>query len=276
MTVTGVPTAPFTEEQIRKAHEILDEPPFVKVEGVINIRDFGDLLTNDGKTKIRSGFLFRSGELTRLTDSGKVALKSLGIKKIFDLRGAEEINVYRSATDVIDGIDIVHVTFPNLTKYETILKQFESDPEGAFDGIYTEILQYGTIPYRTILHHLRDRPDEPCLIHCTAGKDRTGVIAAVIQMLLGAKNEMIVKDYCLTEVGLQPAIPFLIERFSKIPLFRDNWAGFARSGRCEPQTIENIMKRINEEYGGVEAYVKGDIGLTDEDIAAIRKNLLIC
>ena len=42
-----------------------------------------------------------------------------------------------------------------------------------------------------------------------------------------------------------------------------------------PRTIENIIKRINEEYGGVDAYVKGDIGLTDEDIATIRKNLLI-
>ncbi|KLO11877.1 hypothetical protein SCHPADRAFT_998569 [Schizopora paradoxa] len=271
----------ITEEQILEARKILGAPPFLQVEGVINIRDFGKLPTNDEKSKIRGGVLFRSGELTRITDAGKSTLRDLGIKKIFDLRGEAEITAYGSATSVIDGVEVVPVSFPvaylvtETDKTEKRLKKFGTDPEGAFDDLYSDILKHGAVPYRTVLHHLRDKPEEPCLVHCTAGKDRTGVIAAVIQMLLDAKTELIMKDYCLTEVGLEPALPYLAERFNKIPLYRDNWAAFSRSGRCEPRTIENIMKRINEEYGGVESYVKGDIGLTDEDIAAIRRSLLV-
>lgn len=90
----------------------MEAPPFVKVEGVINIRDFGGLPTNDDNSKIRGGFLFRSGELTRITDSGKSTLRNLGVKKIFDLRGEAEIATYNSATSMIDDIEVVPVSFP--------------------------------------------------------------------------------------------------------------------------------------------------------------------
>lgn len=77
-----------------------------------------------------------------------------------------------------------------------------NDGTEGFQRAYADILEHGAGSYRTILLHLRDKPHEPCLVHCTAGKDRTGVIMALILQLVGVEDHLIAEEYALTEVGL--------------------------------------------------------------------------
>jgi len=113
------------------------------------------------------------------------------------------------------------------------------------------------------------------LIHCTAGKDRTGTIVAVIQMLLGVDDEEIVKDYTLTTIGLAPALPALVERFKAHDVYRDNWEGTVNMSSSKPEWIVAFLSRFREKYGTAEGYVKDQVGLSDEDIEKIRTNLLV-
>ena len=82
-------------------------------------------------------------------------------------------------------------------------KDYTSDngTEG-FRRAYADILESGAASYRTILLHIRDKPREPCLVHCTAGKDRTGIIMALILQLVGVDDQVVAEEYALTQVGL--------------------------------------------------------------------------
>lgn len=71
-----------------------------------------------------------------------------------------------------------------------------------FRRAYAAILEHGAPSYREIFLHLRDKPQEACLIHCTAGKDRTGVFVALVLQLVGVEDNVIAEEYALTEVGL--------------------------------------------------------------------------
>lgn len=138
-----------------------------------------------------------------------------------------------------------------------------------------EIIEKGTDSVHKVLTHIRDHPDEPCLIHCTAGKDRSGIVVAVIHMLLGVDDEDIVKDYTLTTIGLEPALPALVERFKAQDVYRDNWEGTMNMASAEPEWIISFLNKFREKYQTVEDYVKVQVGLSDEDIDKIRANLLV-
>ncbi|KAI5116797.1 hypothetical protein M0805_001799 [Coniferiporia weirii] len=251
----------------------LSSPPFHVVDGVINFRDLG---ASSGAVK--PGILFRSGELTRLSQSGTEELKKLGITTVFDLRSAGEVKKHQSATPKIDGVRLVHVPVSDKDEFDPMVlaakvATFETDEKNAFAALYSGILENGAPAYEAIFKHIRDRPGEACLVHCTAGKDRTGIFAAIVQLLLGASDDAIVQDYHLTTIGLQPVLPFLIARFQKDALYRDNWAGFQNMGSAKKETMYATLAMIRAKYGSAEGYLKQSTSLTDADIMQIRRNL---
>ncbi|THH10695.1 hypothetical protein EW145_g1158 [Phellinidium pouzarii] len=252
---------------------ILNSPPFHSVDGVINFRDLGS-----SSGAITPGILFRSGELTRLSQRGKDELKALGVATVFDLRSQSEITKYSSATPEIDGVRFVHVPVSDKDEYDPMalaarVTRFETDEKEAFATLYSNILESGARAYETILKHIRDKPGEACLVHCTAGKDRTGMFAAIVQLLLGATDDAVIQDYYLTTFGLQPALPHLVARFQREALYQKNKAGFEIMASAKKETMHASLEMIRTKYGGAEAYIKQCTTLTDADIAQIRKNL---
>lgn len=77
-----------------------------------------------------------------------------------------------------------------------------SDGTEGFRRAYEDILENGSGSYKKIFEHIRDKPNEGCLVHCTAGKDRTGLLVALVLQLVGVKDEIIAEEYGLTEIGL--------------------------------------------------------------------------
>ncbi|KAH9910789.1 protein-tyrosine phosphatase-like protein [Epithele typhae] len=266
----------------------LSAPPFVAVEGVFNLRDFGGYPSSlpapsqssaPAPARIKPGYLFRSGDPSRISPAGAAQLRALGVKKIFDLRAQVEIESYQSATPRIEGVEFVSAAILeealDPVAIAARLQHFADNEADAFVKLYTHILDTAGGALEKILVHMRDNPDEPCLVHCTAGKDRTGNLAAVILLLLGARNQDITSDYTLTMVGLQPALPLLAKRFQALPAFRDNWKGTLSLGSAHPETMSAILDVLQTKYGGAEGYVKQHTSLTDADIARIRKNMLV-
>ncbi len=82
------------------------------------------------------------------------------------------------------------------------LTRKKTDPKKGFTRAYTDILNNAPESYRTILLHLANEPEKPLILHCTAGKDRTGVICALVLSLCGVDDEIVAHEYSLTEVGL--------------------------------------------------------------------------
>jgi len=262
----------------------LTEPPFVQAEGVINLRDAGGQPSHLPSYKnhiVKPRYLYRAGEPSRITPKGITQLRDdLGVRMVFDLRSDAEVKGYKADPLIIDGVGFVKAPVSSAGAYDPFslarrVKGFHDDPRGAFLALYTEIIEKGTDPVQKVLTHIRDHPDEPCLIHCTAGKDRTGIVVAVIHMLLGVDDEEIVKDYALTTIGLEPALPALVERFKAQDVYRDNWEGTMNMASSQPEWITAFLGRFREKYRTVEDYVKNQVGISDQDIEKIRANLLV-
>ncbi|KIJ66752.1 hypothetical protein HYDPIDRAFT_85094 [Hydnomerulius pinastri MD-312] len=258
----------------------LGSPPFVTVEGVINIRSVGGFATSNEGLVVKANAFFRSGELSYVTEKGKEQLRALGIKKIFDLRSPTEIKNYNTSAPTIEGIELVcSPIIPNEAldqeKLRQRLKDFATDERETFVSVYRENLNLAGRAYGLILAHIRDHPEVPCLVHCTAGKDRTGVFTCLLLMILGVGDEDIAYDHALTAVGLAPVYDMLAERFSKQDIFKDNIKGTENMGSSKYENMLATIEMIRSDYGGAEEYITGHTTLTDADIEKIRSNLLV-
>jgi protein tyrosine/serine phosphatase len=205
-------------------------PPFVHVPGLPNFRDIGGypVASSAGKV-VRTGVVFRSSEPSKLADQGVAELHALGIKDVYDLRSRLEL-----VRDAQNGNGRQARTWPGANRIVApVFSDVEYTPEAitARFRMYAadtstpivlahlrEILKAAAAednpdqPYRTILQHLAcastDGP-APVLIHCSAGKDRTGVICALILSLCGVDNEVVAHEYSLSELGLKSRPEFL-------------------------------------------------------------------
>ncbi|KAJ7935404.1 protein-tyrosine phosphatase-like protein [Mycena leptocephala] len=142
-----------------------------------------------------------------------------------------------------------------LQHHRQSLKRYEENELEAFVKDAKDTLEIGAPAYEAIFKHFLERPGEPCLFHCSAGKDRTGLIAALILMLLGVDDADITNDYALTAVGLEPAREKFVARMQNIPVYRDNAQGAINMGSSKEESMNAILAMIREKYGGAAGYL---------------------
>ncbi|KAK9469458.1 tyrosine phosphatase family-domain-containing protein [Lipomyces arxii] len=164
------------------------------VDGVMNFRDFGGWQTPTGHY-VRPGYLLRAASLNGITEQGKRVVNKLNAKKSFDLRSSSECE--QNGIYNIPGLERVHVPVGadkdmSPEQIARVLDLAALGSEG-FLTVYREFLTDGISAYRSIFEHIRDEPDEPLIIHCTAGKDRTGVICALILLTAGVDSNTIAR-----------------------------------------------------------------------------------
>ncbi|KAL5507879.1 hypothetical protein ACEPAH_5497 [Sanghuangporus vaninii] len=260
--------------------------PFVHIDGVTNVRSLGPYPVKpqsqeDASVRLltRPRQLFRSAEVSGITEQGKVQMRELGITRVFDLRSDTEMEKYGTPAPQIEGVEVVRAPVFQIEDYspEVMARRFQLYASGkteAFMELYSQILDNGGQAFAEILKHVRDRPDEGCLFHCTAGKDRTAVIAAILLSLAGVDDEIIADDYELTRIGREPVRTKILQRLSKEPIFAENKDAALNMLTSRRETMLAFLQMLREKYSGAEGYVQKCCGLSKDDIETIRRNLV--
>ncbi|KAG5926913.1 hypothetical protein E4U42_002824, partial [Claviceps africana] len=150
------------------------------------------------------------------------------------------------------------------------------DTTAGFVAAYRGILRAGARPaFAPILRHIA-RPDpSPCLVHCTAGKDRTGLLCAIVLALCGVDDDTIAWEYALTEEGLGPLKPAMAAALMAAPGVVLDEQGAMRMLSSRPESMLATLQVMREEYGSVEEYVLNQCGLSPRDIEQIRSNFIV-
>src|SRR5262249_40220415 len=123
-------------------------------------------------------------------------------------------------------------------------------------------LRHGPNAYRVILAHIRDRPADPFVIHCTAGKDRTGIICAIILRLAGLSDEDIATEYSLTEAGLGEWRKVIIEKLVADVKTRGDREGVENMVGSRKESMIAVLQMLDQEFGGHEGYARDYLGFS--------------
>ena len=247
------------------------------LDGGINFRDMGGYAASDGR-RVKWGHLFRSGTMARLSGQDRKALAERGIRTVIDFRSASEQEAEPNAwaQEETGGYwsrphDEV---FGNMHEMAANGIATVREAEAIMEAGYRHLPLQQAEAYGEMLRRLAAGA-VPAVIHCTAGKDRTGGGAALILAVLGVSREAIIADFVLTEraVDLEKA---LLHRkpdpryahYAKLgPDIRRAFSG-ARSGY-----ISAFLDALDARFGSVENYC-ADLGLGRSDLGSLRANLL--
>lgn len=253
-----------------------DLPRIVPIEGGLNFRDLGGYQTASGET-VRFGRLFRSGTLTNLTDDGVSQLAELGVATIFDLRSDDEIA--KAPDRIPDGVSYQHrpVRDPSrvsrLKAIWTVLTKRDRLEEALLE-VYTRVMiDANAHVIGEIMRHVATS-DQPTVIHCTAGKDRTGITSALLLLTLGVPRETVLADYAVSsryaeQIGSQ--IKSDIEQLRRFGL-KD--AHIQPLLYANPDMLEKALKHIEVNYDSVMAYVNNVAGCDADSVASLKQKLL--
>ena len=148
-----------------------------------------------------------------------------------------------------------------------------SGSSAGFVKAYHDILVAGASAYGTIFRHLAAAKPSPCLVHCTAGKDRTGVLVALLFLLAGAPADEIAKEYSLTDLGLAKLKPLFTERLMKNPAIGGNAEGVQNMISSKEENMRDTITMIENDFGGPEDYMRQYCRMSDEEIGRMRRNL---
>jgi protein-tyrosine phosphatase len=233
------------------------------LSGTYNVRDVGGYRTRDGRvTRWRT--LFRADSLHRLTPGAQSALLAHGVRTVIDLRRSEEL---RAAPNVFANSSTV--TYRHLSVYED--RQDVAGTPRPLTEIYQRIVDLRQEGIREILRALAAPSAAPAVVHCTAGKDRTGVIIALALGLVGVDTDTIAVDYALSATYL---VGSFLEDMRQYALTRGyTWEQYEPLLQSPASFMHDTMKYVDTNYGSIEAYVR-HIGLSDAEITALRTALV--
>jgi len=163
------------------------------------------------------------------------------------------------------------------------------DYSEGFVNAYRDIATHAaTSSYRTIFRHILERPDEPLVFHCTAGKDRTGVLGAMILKLCGVDDETICWEYSITEPGLGDWRELFIKRISRgglgggggnVEAGKTEVVSHEEASRITGSRAENMRAWLRDvleaEFGGVKRYLTEKCEFTEQEVERLRQNLVV-
>lgn len=248
---------------------------FVVLDGGRNFRDLGGYRTADGHV-VRRGLLYRSGSLGKLAPAGQQRLAQLHVARIVDLRTTTE-----RASDTFDlkaaygaGYWTRDYDHPRGDKARAAPDMARATPESMkamMLGAYRTLPRDQAPAYRQLFAELQTAAPGPTVVNCTAGKDRTGVAAALVLTALGVPYETVRQDFLLTNGA--PGMDTLQANLS--PMMRDLPADVvAPVIGVDGAYIDTAFAQIRQDYGSVEGYLDKELGVGPRAIARLRARML--
>jgi protein tyrosine/serine phosphatase len=237
-------------------------------EGCVNVRDLGGHPTADGGTT-RFGAIVRADTVHRLTDAGWRDLVGHGVTRIVDLRFDEE----READPPAElPVEVVHVSLfegadESYAPYLDALAAAASTPAEATKAIYLDFVERFASRFPPVFRAIADAPGGAVLVHCHGGKDRTGLVVALLLSLAGVPRDEVVADYAVSERNLAER-QAVWEAEAESDEERERRA---QIGRCPPEAMRGVLDELNRRYGSIREYLLA-AGSTDDELdAAIRR-----
>jgi protein-tyrosine phosphatase len=238
----------------------------LNLSGASNFRDLGGYPTSDGRT-VRWRQIFRSNHLGHLTDDDAAVLRELGVRSAFDFRGTEE------RTAAICGMPEISVhSLPVEPTVVAALRAIAAagTPLSADHAVevmresYSGYVQNNTPRYRTLFAHLLE-DSAPLVIHCTAGKDRTGFACALILHTLGVSRDTIAEDYLLTN-----------HFYRRDPNHSSDLPDEIKQvlGSVQESFLAAAFEAIDADYGDLETYLRDGLGLGKAERAHLEARYL--
>lgn len=235
------------------------------LEGVVNARELGGFPTRSGAETQWHRFV-RSDALTRATSDDVEFLRNYGVRAVLDLRGEDEA---AKDPDVFLGDDVAYANISlfdiNIADYEAARKKY---PDGKFhaSSVYDAMFENADA-VRACMEFIADAPEGCVLFHCVVGKDRTGVLAALLMLLAGCDRWDVLASYVPSRVNLL-----------RSDVFSSVWARDCDDVEREhydslPATLEHWLGRLEGECGSVIAYLER-CGVSYETMSAVRSRLL--
>jgi len=213
------------------------------------LADVGGPTTETGRT-VRTGVLYRSSAIHELNAEDATRLQALKLRHIIDLREPALV-LRRPDLLKVDKVTLLPVGFGVLEAVrprDALLRRVNWE-QLAHPRLYAEVLEENGPLFRQFLESLLDDPG-PALVHCTAGKDRTGMMVAVLYLALGVPREQIVKGYMEVLPHLQAHFPWYLKALVMA------LGGPPLAYSVIPEYMEGMLDHINEKYSGVEGYLK--------------------
>jgi protein-tyrosine phosphatase len=236
----------------------------VELEGAVNFRDLGGYLTGDGQ-RTRWRVLFRADGLGELSEVDITLLRQLGLRTVIDLRSDYEVEQNRFDTDA-HPVTFHHFPF---------IKQLpDADSWNQAPGLlgeqYKEMLVDAAAHIAGALRVLAAPDAMPAVFHCTAGKDRTGLLAAVLLSVLGVPEETVVADYALSGEAMARLRAKLMLKY---PDGKDVIADLDEVFSADPTNMVNLFVYLRQTYGSIEGYAEA-IGVAGPTVDGLRAALL--
>lgn len=282
--VSGLPQGNRHFFRVRDQHgnEVLASERKLGMEGTPNFRDFGGYRTSDDRL-VKWGYLYRSGQLSELTERDVELLASLELDLVCDFRRVEEQESDPSRlpgerAPKIASLPIIPGS--NSRFFEEAQGQsggqFEFGRQAMYDfmvEINRDFAEGQRETYARMFREILEREEARFLVHCAAGKDRTGFAAALVLLALGVPREMVMKDYMLTGRFFSPGRE--MERLKrKYGMEHINSEAVMPMLEVHEDYLAKALSSIDENYGSVENYLADALGVGSVELAELKGRYL--
>jgi protein-tyrosine phosphatase len=240
----------------------------LEFEGCVNFRDLGGYRTGDGRT-VAWRRLFRADGLNKLTPADRAQLVDLGLATVIDLRTLDEAE--QRGSFPVDDVPVRYVGLP-LTDVLPATEDLPEWKEATYVATrYGAMVSEGGPVLTEAIGVLASGGSLPAVMHCSAGKDRTGVLSALVLAFLGVPDESIVEDYALSAAAMERLLERLMAEY---PEAADQVAKYAPAIlHVVPETMEQFLASLHDEYGSYEELAAA-LDVTD-DVVRLRSTLLV-
>lgn len=248
----------------------------IPLRAELNFRDLGGYETGDGR-RVQTGRVYRSAHLHEVDDVDRTALARLGIRTVCDLRHAEEAAARPGPFRDDPAIEVLPLGIvgsratgdPVKTILEYGITEISADD---ITAIYLRFLDDHAAVYGRVVEVCAQASNHPVVVHCSAGKDRTGIAAALLLSLLGVDDETVVDDYALTNELWAPA---QLERARRLlPDHGIDPEPLTHYFLAPPASMVATLAHVRERYGSVAGYLTGPCGVGPSTLDALADALL--
>jgi protein-tyrosine phosphatase len=250
--------------------ELIDHPDrIITFDASHNFRDMGGYPLADGRiTSWRT--LYRADGLQRLTDDDHERLAALGLHTVVDLRTAEELDERGKLSITRHGdLRFVHLPIVDSTWRDAGVPDFDADAD-FLRWAYREMLRQGRDRFAEAIQLLAEPKALPAVFHCAAGKDRTGLLAALILGSIGVPRELILADYALTAEGMVRMLAWARTEFPDMAeAMADTPSAFLAA---LPEALDTVLDEVCALHGSIRGYVLA-LGVTERQLDVLADAL---